>query len=157
MSAATASSYALITASAAFAAEAHASQVRRELNEPYIIHPLRCGKMAADFECNAEFIAALHLHDVVEDTRVPMETLQTLFPEHTVNRPGADEVVAESSDRGDDGGEQGRLLPRHHATGRCGAGESHRPHRQHAGFREGRAARSSGTQVGVALSHEDRG
>ena len=74
----------LITGAAVFAGEAHAGQVRKELNEPYIIHPLRVGKLAAQINQNEEFIAAMYLHDVVEDTNVPMETLQALFPERTV-------------------------------------------------------------------------
>jgi GTP pyrophosphokinase len=73
----------LITAAAVFAAEAHAGQLRKELQEPYIIHPLRVGKMAAELGQSAEFIAAAYLHDVVEDTRVPMVTIKLLFPEET--------------------------------------------------------------------------
>lgn len=74
----------LITGAAVFAAEAHAGQKRKELNEPYIVHPLRVGKMAAHLGQNAEFIAAMYLHDVVEDTSVPMDTIKALFPERTV-------------------------------------------------------------------------
>jgi (p)ppGpp synthase/HD superfamily hydrolase len=74
----------LITSSAAFAADAHSGQVRQELNEPYIVHPLRVGMMAAKYELPAEAIAACHLHDVVEDTKVPMATLESLFPVPTV-------------------------------------------------------------------------
>jgi (p)ppGpp synthase/HD superfamily hydrolase len=75
--------YSLITAAAVFAAEAHSEQKRKELNEPYIIHPLRVGKMAASLGQSAEFIAACYLHDVVEDTNVPMVTINNLFPPET--------------------------------------------------------------------------
>lgn len=73
----------LITTAAAFAAEAHAGQVRKELNEPYIVHPLRVGKMAATLGQSAEFIAACYLHDVLEDTKVPYATLKNIFPAKT--------------------------------------------------------------------------
>lgn len=74
----------LITAAAVFAAEAHAGQVRKELNEPYIVHPLRVGKLAAQLEQTPEFIAAMYLHDVVEDTPMPIAAIERLFPEETV-------------------------------------------------------------------------
>lgn len=74
----------LVTGAAVFAAEAHVKQLRKELNEPYINHPLRVGKLATQLNQNAEFIAAMYLHDVVEDTTVPMETIKALFPERTV-------------------------------------------------------------------------
>jgi (p)ppGpp synthase/HD superfamily hydrolase len=73
----------LITSAAAFAAEAHKNQVRKELNEPYIIHPARVAKMAAQLKLPAQYIAAAYLHDVLEDTNTPKETLQTLFPGRT--------------------------------------------------------------------------
>jgi GTP pyrophosphokinase len=73
----------LVTSAAVFAAEAHSTQRRKDLNEPYIVHPLRVGKMAADLLFNNEFIAACYLHDVVEDTNVPIETIEALFPAET--------------------------------------------------------------------------
>lgn len=74
----------LVTAAAVFAAESHAGQVRKELGEPYIIHPLRVGKMAAEVNQSDEFVAACYLHDVVEDTNVQMATIESLFPPRTV-------------------------------------------------------------------------
>jgi (p)ppGpp synthase/HD superfamily hydrolase len=76
--------HALITKAAVFAAEAHHRDVRKELNEPYIVHPLRVGAMAAQLGQHPNFIAAAYLHDVVEDTAVPMATLESLFPADTV-------------------------------------------------------------------------
>lgn len=73
----------LLTAAAVFAADAHGNQVRKELNEPYIIHPLRVGKLAAGLTDSDEFIAACYLHDVVEDTKVPLATIEAVFPERT--------------------------------------------------------------------------
>jgi GTP pyrophosphokinase len=73
----------LVTSAAVFAAEAHSTQRRKDLNEPYIVHPLRVGKMAAELGYHNEFIAACYLHDVVEDTNVPIETIEALFPNET--------------------------------------------------------------------------
>lgn len=74
----------LTTAAAVLAAEAHAGQKRKELNEPYIVHPLRVGKLAAMLEQDEHMIAACYLHDVVEDTVIPMTTIESLFPAATV-------------------------------------------------------------------------
>jgi (p)ppGpp synthase/HD superfamily hydrolase len=74
----------LITSAAAFAADAHLHQVRKELNEPYIVHPLRVANMAAQAGQSAEFIAAALMHDVLEDTTVPRATIASLFPLRTV-------------------------------------------------------------------------
>lgn len=74
----------LVTSAAAFAAEAHLHQVRKELSEPYIVHPLRVGLMAAQIGMDAEFIAACYLHDVLEDTTVPRATMVSIFPERTM-------------------------------------------------------------------------
>lgn len=73
----------IVTSAAVFAAEAHAGQVRKELGEPYIVHPLRVGKTAAQLGMDEEFIAACYLHDVVEDTVTKAETIERLFPRRT--------------------------------------------------------------------------
>jgi (p)ppGpp synthase/HD superfamily hydrolase len=74
----------LICDAAAFAAVAHGLQTRKDLNEAYIAHPLRCGAMAARMGARDEVIAALYLHDVVEDC--PNFALEDLkdFPERVV-------------------------------------------------------------------------
>lgn len=74
----------LITSSATFAAQAHLFQVRKELNEPYIVHPLRVANMAAMIGMPAEFVAACNLHDVLEDTNVPRMTMVNIFPAYTM-------------------------------------------------------------------------
>lgn len=85
----------LMTA-AAFAAEAHKGQVRKELNEPYIIHPLRVAKLATELNAPTYVVAALLLHDVVEDTPIPLMTIRTLFGEdvatlvHALTKPWRD-------------------------------------------------------------------
>jgi guanosine-3',5'-bis(diphosphate) 3'-pyrophosphohydrolase len=75
----------LITSASVFAADAHVRQKRKELNEPYINHPLRVGSMYAALvdPFDAEAIAAGYLHDVVEDTDIPQSSIDRLFPERT--------------------------------------------------------------------------
>lgn len=73
----------VMTSAAVMAATAHAGQVRKELGQPYINHTLRVGHAAATLGMSAEFIAACYLHDVVEDTPTPIETIDKLFPAHT--------------------------------------------------------------------------
>lgn len=79
------SSNLLITSAAEFASNAHLYDMRRELNEPYIIHPIRVANLAAQLGMDAEFIAAAYLHDVVEDTSVPMATIRNIFPVRTAD------------------------------------------------------------------------
>lgn len=74
----------LITFSTVFASDAHLFQVRKELNEPYIVHPVRVAHMAAMIGMDAPFIAACNLHDVLEDTNRPRVTLANLFPSRTM-------------------------------------------------------------------------
>lgn len=60
------------------AARAHADQFRRS-GEPYIDHPLAVGRVVADLGVDDTTIAAALLHDVVEDTGVSLEDIETEF------------------------------------------------------------------------------
>lgn len=62
----------------ATACEAHKDQVRKS-GEPYIIHPLCVAIILADLELDKETIIAGLLHDVVEDTIMTNEELETQF------------------------------------------------------------------------------
>src|SRR3954466_11932607 len=75
----------LIASSATFAATAHGQQKRKELNDPYIVHPLRVASAAARFRLRPNVIAACNLHDVLEDTTIPESTLRNHFPAETVD------------------------------------------------------------------------
>ncbi len=66
------------------AKEQHKEQKRRS-GEPYIIHPLCVGIILADLEMDKETIAAALLHDVVEDTDIPLSKIQELFGEEIAN------------------------------------------------------------------------
>lgn len=58
--------------------EAHKDQLRKS-GEPYIIHPLCVAIILADLEMDKETIAAGLLHDVVEDTILTKEEIETQF------------------------------------------------------------------------------
>jgi (p)ppGpp synthase/HD superfamily hydrolase len=87
----------LITEAAVFAAEAHALQTRKALNEAYITHPLRVGAMAAKLGAHSFVIAAAYLHDVVEDTPMEMDDLSG-FPPGTVRLV---QLLTKPADTGD--------------------------------------------------------
>ena len=62
----------------AFAENAHKSQLRSS-GEPYIIHPLEVALILMDLGLDVDTVVAGLLHDVVEDTGVPIEELTKLF------------------------------------------------------------------------------
>jgi GTP diphosphokinase / guanosine-3',5'-bis(diphosphate) 3'-diphosphatase len=61
-----------------FSAFEHKGQVRHS-GEPYLVHPLEVANILADMRLDAVTIAAGLLHDVVEDTLVPIERIRELF------------------------------------------------------------------------------
>lgn len=74
----------LILRAAAFAAKAHAKQMRKTGDQPYINHLLRVAQAAGDAGLSEEAIAAALLHDVIEDTKVTIEELSDEFPDRVV-------------------------------------------------------------------------
>ena len=74
----------LTTSALLYATEAHKGQVRKELNEPYIIHPIRVGRMAAQYGLGGYTVAAAYLHDVIEDCGRTEYMLRDAFPAPTV-------------------------------------------------------------------------
>lgn len=77
-----------------FATEAHAGQLRKSSNEPYITHPIRVAKRLEDAGLSDELIAAGYLHDVVEDTLVEIEEIEHEFGEEV-----AELVAAHTEDK----------------------------------------------------------
>ncbi len=69
---------ALIREAARVASEAHQGQTRAS-GEPYVRHVYSVAEILADLALDHETIAAALLHDVVEDTNVTLEQLQSLF------------------------------------------------------------------------------
>lgn len=62
-----------------FATEAHAGQVRKLSNEPYIIHPLQVAKTLEEAGFCEELVIAALLHDTVEDTDTTIEQIEKEF------------------------------------------------------------------------------
>ena len=71
----------VINKAAEFAKEAHASidQRRKYTNEPYIVHPEAIAKIVSSVTDDASTIAAAWLHDVVEDTTITIEQIESEF------------------------------------------------------------------------------
>jgi len=71
----------LITRARVFATAAHAAvgQMRKYTNEPYIVHPAEVALLVEQAGGTDEMIAAAWLHDVIEDTKVPLEVVWNEF------------------------------------------------------------------------------
>ncbi|MGH9593459.1 MAG: RelA/SpoT family protein, partial [Bryobacteraceae bacterium] len=61
-----------------FAAEQHRSQ-KRESGDPFLSHPLEVAQLLADMKLDVTTLAAALLHDVVEDTQIPMSRIAEQF------------------------------------------------------------------------------
>jgi RelA/SpoT family (p)ppGpp synthetase len=61
-----------------FGAEAHAEQ-RRLSGELYIYHPIEVARILAGMHMDARSVAAAILHDVIEDTPIPKESIEREF------------------------------------------------------------------------------
>ncbi|HEV3482675.1 MAG TPA: bifunctional (p)ppGpp synthetase/guanosine-3',5'-bis(diphosphate) 3'-pyrophosphohydrolase, partial [Candidatus Acidoferrales bacterium] len=61
-----------------FAAEQHKTQTRRS-GEPFLSHPLEVAHLLADIKLDVTSLCAALLHDVVEDTKIPVEKISEQF------------------------------------------------------------------------------
>jgi GTP diphosphokinase / guanosine-3',5'-bis(diphosphate) 3'-diphosphatase len=61
-----------------FAAEQHGSQTRRS-GEPYLSHPLEVAQILADLRLDVTALCAALLHDIVEDTHIPLSEVSRRF------------------------------------------------------------------------------
>lgn len=61
------------------AARAHHNQVRKGTEIPYIVHPLAVAGLLIRAGCREHMVIAALLHDVVEDTPVPIGEIQSHF------------------------------------------------------------------------------
>jgi (p)ppGpp synthase/HD superfamily hydrolase len=62
-----------------FATMAHGDQKRKYTGEPYIEHPKRVAETVRSVTHTSEMIYAAYLHDVVEDTPVPLDEIERKF------------------------------------------------------------------------------
>ena len=68
----------LIARAYVFAEKAHKGQLRKS-GEPYFVHPLAAAEILHEWHLDDATIAAGLLHDTVEDTGVPLETIKKEF------------------------------------------------------------------------------
>jgi GTP diphosphokinase / guanosine-3',5'-bis(diphosphate) 3'-diphosphatase len=74
----------LIASAFLFAYELHGTQMRKS-GEPYICHPIAVAGLLRDLGGGAAMIAAGFLHDVVEDTEVTIEEIESRFGTETAH------------------------------------------------------------------------
>lgn len=60
-------------------ADAHEGQYRKGTRLPYMVHLVNVMKTLIDLGCDDEIVAAGVLHDVIEDTSLQIEDIETLF------------------------------------------------------------------------------
>lgn len=65
----------------AFAMKAHEGQIRKRDNLPFILHPCEAAAIAATLTTDREILAAVLLHDVVEDTDTTIEEIREAMGE----------------------------------------------------------------------------
>src|SRR6202008_2632889 len=61
-----------------FAAEQHKTQTRLS-GEPFLSHPVEVAHILADMKLDVTSLCAALLHDVVEDTKIPLTTITEQF------------------------------------------------------------------------------
>ena len=64
-----------------FATQAHEGQLRKGSQAPYILHPLEAAAIVSTMTLDPEVLAGAVLHDVVEDTGTPIDTIRDIFGE----------------------------------------------------------------------------
>ena len=80
-----------------YSADAHLGQTRKGSSLPYILHPAEAAVIASTVTDDPEIIAAILLHDTVEDTDVTVEDIRREFGDRV-----ADIVAGDTEDTRDD-------------------------------------------------------
>jgi (p)ppGpp synthase/HD superfamily hydrolase len=62
-----------------FAVKAHRGQFRKGIRVPYIVHPIRVAEILARHGCPQTVVVAAILHDVAEDTRRTLKSIERRF------------------------------------------------------------------------------
>src|SRR5580704_2660999 len=70
--------FALLRRAYDFAADQHKTQTRLS-GEPYLSHPVEVAHLLADMRLDVTSLCAALLHDVVEDTKIPLERISEEF------------------------------------------------------------------------------
>ena len=78
----------------ALALKAHEGQVRKRGDIPYILHPCEAASIAATLTADREILAAVLLHDTVEDTEITIDELR-----ETMGDRVAELVLGETEDQ----------------------------------------------------------
>lgn len=73
-----------------FATNAHAGQMRKYADEPFVTHPIRVMKTCSQYSSDVSILAAALLHDVIEDTELTrnevFDFLLTVMAHHQAKR-----------------------------------------------------------------------
>ena len=69
----------IISKAIEFAVKAHDGMRRKNGESPYILHPLEAAVIVGTMTSDQEIIASAVLHDVVEDTDIPIEEIEKNF------------------------------------------------------------------------------
>lgn len=69
----------LIASAIDFATKAHGDQKRKYINTPYIEHPIAVATLVSSVTSNEHILSAAILHDVVEDTPVTLQDIESKF------------------------------------------------------------------------------
>jgi GTP diphosphokinase / guanosine-3',5'-bis(diphosphate) 3'-diphosphatase len=68
----------LVTRAARLAVDSHKGEMRQS-GEPYAMHPIAVATILAGMQLDAETIAGALLHDVIEDTPITLERVESEF------------------------------------------------------------------------------
>jgi (p)ppGpp synthase/HD superfamily hydrolase len=71
-----------IAAAFVFACNAHRSETRKGTNIPYLVHPMDVASLLIKSGASEDVVVAGFLHDVVEDTDIPLSTIREKFGEN---------------------------------------------------------------------------
>lgn len=86
-----------------FAVGAHKGQTRKNSTTPYILHPCEAAAIAATITDDPDIIAAVLLHDTIEDTDVTQEDIRREFGDRVASivagdtEPDMDDMPREQS------------------------------------------------------------
>jgi (p)ppGpp synthase/HD superfamily hydrolase len=69
----------IVSTALVFAAEHHQHQFRKGSRIPYMSHLLNVCRILAENDCEEELLAAALLHDIIEDTDVTIEEVESRF------------------------------------------------------------------------------